>query len=51
MIFFVPSTLAVLGRVATAQGDFEGARELLLRSLKLAWTRKHNASTKMALRF
>ena len=51
MIFFVPSILAVLGRVATAQGDFEGARELLLRSLKLAWTRKHNASTKMALRF
>ncbi len=48
-VFFVPSTLATLGRVATAQGDFEGARELLLRSLKMAWDRKHNAPAGMAL--
>ena len=51
MLFFVPSNLAVLGRVATAQGDFEGARELLLRSLKVAWARKHRAAANMALLF
>ena len=51
MPFFVPSNLAVRGRVATAQGDYEGARELLLRSLKMAWARKHIYYANMALLF
>ena len=37
---FAPYTLAELGRVAIARGDFKGARDLLLRSLQEGWARK-----------
>ncbi len=44
LTLLVPNTMMTLGQVATAQGDFKGARGLLLRSMKMAWVQNRRGA-------